>query len=425
MSLILKASVLPKQAEYITSDAPTALYAGGIGAGKTISNVVLAIKLMTDFPGIDLLVCAPTYGMLRDTTMREFVDRCPAQLIEQFNTGIYPECVFYPNHGRRSTARFRSFDDPGKPKGITIGAALIDEVTEMKKEILQEIENRLRQEGMPNYLRMSTNSDETDHYVYLDYVLPVLEGKVTKADIHFITTTSYENFLLPANTIARLRKMAITRPGYHMQKVMGMWGNFKEGNIGAFEETDGFSSAYRVAFIDGSYSDKKATDRTAVSIVAFVPLSGRDNIYWPIEFTGMSWEKSITDPDVIREMLLFLDLHKPIESCLESQLGDSTKVFIDSFREMEKSMGLSVRNHWTWFHQTQNKHQRIMFDVAGNKDRIRVLKGTSSVYLNKVISYVKNAAHEDEIDSLAGGINLWRTSKALAEFIRRLERQKR
>lgn len=419
----LHARLLSKQAEYVLSTAPTALYCGGVGAGKTISSVVLAIKLATDYPGIDILICAPTYAMLRDTVMREFAQRCPPVLLAEFRQGIYPEAVFQKNAGRQSTIRFRSFDDPGKPKGITVGAVLIDEVTEMQEPILEEILRRLRQEGMPNYLRMTTNADSKLHYVYRQYVEPVEKGEITKADIHYIHTTSFENFLLPENALDRLRKLEKLRPAHYMRSVLGMWGDFSEDRIGAFESVPEFSSVYRVAFIDGSFSDRAKSDRTAVSIVSFVQQPGRENRYWPIEFTGRSWEKSVTDSNVINELLLFLDQHRPVETCLESQLGDSTKIFIDRFREAEKNLKLGVKNHWTQFHQTKNKHERIMFDVAGNKDRLYVLAGTDAAYLNSVVNYSKGAPHEDEIDSLAGAVNLWRTSTALAEFIRRVERK--
>lgn len=419
----LKASLLPKQAEYVTSTAPVALYAGGVGAGKTIANVILAIKLALDYPGIDGLVVAPTYAMLRDAVMREFSERCPPQLLESFTQGIYPEAVFHPNRGRRSTIRFRAFDDAGKPKSITVGFVIVDEVTEMAAPVLAEIRRRIRQAGMPNFLRMTTNPDSKMHYVYIDFVEPFERGTVPVSDTHYIHTTTFENFMLPKTYVDQQRKLERTHNAHYMRSILGLWGDFDTEAIGAFEVVDEWSSIYRVAFIDSSFSDRAKSDRTAVAVVSFIPLEGRENLYWPIEFTGKSWEKSITNDEVINELLLFLDAHRPVESCLESQLGDSTKVFIDRFRDAEKQLKLDIKNHWTVFHQTRNKHERIMFDVAGNKDRIRVLKNTDPQFLNMIVNYTKGVAHEDEADSLAGAINQWRTSTALAEFIRRVERK--
>lgn len=421
----LRASLLPKQAEYITSKAPIALYCGGVGAGKTIANVILIIDLALRYPGIEILACAPTYGMLRDTLMREFRNRCPDFLLEAFREGIYPEAVFQKVNGKQSTVRFRSFDNAGKPKGITVGAVIADEITEFPEDVVDEILRRLRQEGMPNFFRMTTNPDSKLHYIYRRYVEPVELGEATSADIHYIHTTSFENFLLPKVFLDQLRKMKKLRPGHYMRSVLGEWGDFHEDRIGAFEEVPGFSSMYRVAFIDTSFSDKKSSDRTTCSIVSYVPQPGRQEKLWPIEFTGRTWEKSISNQDVQTELLLFLDQHKPIETQLESQLAESSKLFIDSLKDSERRLSLGVKNHWTVFHQTKNKHERIMLHVAGNKDRLKVLAGTEPAYLNGVVNYAKGAAHDDEIDSLASAVNLWRTSSALAEFIRRMERVKK
>lgn len=414
--------MLPKQAEYVESTSRVALYSGGVGAGKTIANVISAIRLAILYPGIDILICAPTYGMLRDTVMREFRERCPTILLDSFTTGIYPEAIFKPNNGRKSTVRFRAFDDIGKPKGITIGAAFVDEVTEMKEGVLQEIRRRLRQKGMPNYLRMSTNPDSKLHYIYQQFVEPAEKQIVPKIKIHYIHTTSFENFMLPPDYLEDLRDMEKTLPAHYMRSVLGEWGDFNEDRIGAFQEIEAFTTGYRVAFIDTSFSDKLKSDRTSVSIVAFSPQQGFDKKYWPIEFTGKSWNRPITDPNVIRDMLLFLDQYLPIETCMESQIGDysTSRAFIAPFKEQEVQLGLKTKNYWTVFHQTRNKHERIMLNIAGNKDRIRVLKGTDPAYLNMIVNYTKNADHDDEPDSLAGGIHLWQNSEALKAYIRRL-----
>lgn len=411
----LRAALLPKQAEYVNTAAPVALYAGGVGAGKTIANVILAIRLAIEFPGIDILVAAPTYAMLRDTVMREFQNRCPRGLLSDFRIGIYPEAVFHPNRGRVSTIRFRSFDDPGKPKGITIGAAIIDEITEMSEDILEEIIKRLRQNGMPCLLRLTTNPDSKTHYVFTRFVEPALNGA---PEIKYIQVSSFDNFTLPKSYFAHLARIKELRPGHYRRSVLGEWGDFFEDRIGPFATVPAFVSPYRVAFIDTSFSDRKSSDKTSVAITEMVPVHGKEKEYWPIHFTGKSWQQSITNPDVIRELLFFLDQFHPIETCLESQLADSTQLFIDRFRLAEKEMGLQIKNHWTVFHQTRNKHERIMFDVAGNKDRMFVLDGTDTSFLNGVVNYTKNAQHDDEPDSLAGAVDLWRTSKALAQYIR-------
>ncbi len=191
--------------------------------------------------------------------------------------------------------------------------------------------------------------------------------------------------------------------------------------IGAFRTIPKFTSQYLVAFIDSSYSDKRKSDHTACAIVGFVANPAQPKNYWNIEFTGMSWEKSITNADVIRDLLNFLHKFQPIDTCLESQLGDSTQIFIDKLIQTEKDMKLEPRNHWTWKHQKSNKHERISMSVDANKDRIFVLDGTNQSYLKYIMDYSKGETHDDEPDSLAGGIDLWQNSKALAQYAHAFE----
>jgi len=425
MEVELQVKLLPKQAEYVTSTSDIAIYHGGVGAGKSIADVVLAIKLAIENPGIDILACSPTYGMLRDTIMREFKERCPRVLLAKLTTGIYPEAVFIPSaNGRQSTIRFRAFDDVLKPKGITVGAAIIDEVTGMKEDVLGEVFRRVRQDGMPNHIRLTTNPDSKLHYVYKRFVEPAENGAIAKDMLHSIHTTSFENGYLPENYIRQLRQLKVTRPGEYMRSVLGMWGEWDENSIGAFEKIPAFTAPYLVAFLDTSFSDSTVSDRTALAIVGFVPQHGRENRYWPIEFTGESWQKSVSHPDVIEGVIRFLDRFHPIEVLFESQLGDSTQVFIDRFREMERRLGVSPKNHWTILHQTKNKHERIMLEVAGNKDRMKVLADTSPDFLNRVVSYTKKADHDDEPDALAGAVNGWRTSKNLRDYMLRAEKMR-
>lgn len=426
MKVNISARLLPKQIEYVESTSDIAVYTGGVGAGKTIANVTLAIRLAIQHPGIDILVCCPTYGMLKDTILFEFMARCPGVLLNQKRTalrGIYPVATFVPIMGRESTIRFRAFDTPGKPKGITVGTAIIDEVTETDQKVLGEIIRRVRQDGMPNYIRLSTNPDSKLHYVYQQYIEPADLGLLPKNRLHKIHTTSYDNYLLPASYMRNLEQLKVTQPGEYLRMVMGEWGDFDEEAIGAFPKIPAFTSPYLVAFLDTSFSDSTVSDRTALSVVGFVPQNSKASQFWPIEFTGKAWQKSITNTDVIREMILFLDRFKPVEVCVESQLGDSTQIFIDRFREMERSLGVSPKNHWTVLHQTKNKHERIMLEVAGNKDRMSVLEDTEPSYLNPVVSYKKKIKHEDEIDSLAGAIDRWRNSPVLREYIRLTERR--
>lgn len=418
--MIFKANVFAKQHQFIHSTAATATYCGGIGAGKSIADVLTALYWGYTYPGIDMLLCASTYAMLRDTILREFKIHCPPIFLKRLTEGPYPEAVLDFGRGE-SMLRFRAFDDAFKPRSLTIGGLIVDEAIGLNELTIDALLDRLRQNGMPNYARFSTNADSRNHYFFKRFVLPALEMQAPVSELEYIHTISFDNTRLPENYVARLQALEKNRPLYYRRMVLGEWGELDEDQIGAFPTVPGFTAKYLVAFLDTSFSDSTVSDRTAISIVGFVQNYAQKQNFWKIEFTGKAWQKSVTNTEVINDMIRFIDQFKPIEVCVESQLGDSTQIFIDRFKQAEKDLKV-MKNHWSVKHQTKNKHERIMLHVAGNKDRMSVVQNTAPEYLNPIIGYHKGVDHEDEIDSLAGAIDLWQNSPNLKNFIYAAER---
>jgi len=185
--------------------------------------------------------------------------------------------------------------------------------------------------------------------------------------------------------------------------------------LGAFMSVPLWDCQYCLAFIDSSFSEKKGTDRTSVAIVGV----SKDLII----FTGMSWQHSIADHQIRIEMLDFLNIYTPIETVFESQLGDSTIFFIDAFKQDEAKY--EVKNLWTWKHQSRNKHERIMATITSQKESMRILEGTQQAFSIGVSRYHKDVDHDDEADSLAGGVEALGTSEIIAEYVKALNILKR
>lgn len=185
--------------------------------------------------------------------------------------------------------------------------------------------------------------------------------------------------------------------------------------IGAFETTDNWDAQYCVAFIDPSFSDKTDTDATAVAIVGAA--KGK------LIFTGMKFPKSISDASTRRAILDFLQRFMPIETVIESQLADTSIFFIDAFKADEAMY--PVKQLWTIKRQFRNKHERIAATVIANKPSMLILSGTQQEYSIAVSRYYKGAAHNDEIDALAGAIEHLASSPIIAEYARAVEVLKR
>jgi len=280
------------------------------------------------------------------------------------------------------------------------------------------LDDTIRKEG--SLILICLNPRNASDYLYDEFV------KQDRPEVLKININILENPF--ATEVSKDKARRLRERNYKAYKHIYL-GELEEGGetIGAFQKVDKFTAEYLVAFIDTSFSDANDSDKTSLSIVGFSINDYDDVKQCPIEFTGISWQKSVTNPDVIREMLLFLDKYKPIETCVESNLGGKGLAanIIDGFKSMENILNLRIKNHWTTFHQSGIKHERIMDKVGANKTRIFVLKDTEPEYLNPIIGYTKRNKHEDEIDSLAGAINLWLTSDNLKNYIYQYEQLKK
>src|SRR4051812_14495035 len=93
------------QLKFWASRARWRLFVGGVGSGKTRAGCVEILRQPAGSTG---MVLAPTYPMLRDATLRTFLDLARgAGVLASFNKGEMVARL----HGNR-TVLFRSADNP-------------------------------------------------------------------------------------------------------------------------------------------------------------------------------------------------------------------------------------------------------------------------------------------------------------------------
>ena len=207
---------LPHQDDFIFSDKRYILQSGGVGSGKTYSIVLKTIKLLIENPGILILVGAQTYPLLRDTTMREFFNLIPEQLIESYHKTN--------NHLKlknKSEVIFRAFDDPNKLKSLNLGAVGIEEMTDIKEDIFKMLRTRLRQPGKPHVLYGATNPDTFGNWVYKNFIDDPIENSGV------IYSSSADNHFLPIEYLHDLDTLKKTNPEYYDRMVSGKWGTLE------------------------------------------------------------------------------------------------------------------------------------------------------------------------------------------------------
>jgi phage terminase large subunit len=128
-----------KQFAFVTCNERFTAFIGGIGSGKTHAGAVKSLRHIE--PGTLGLVVAPTYPMLRDATLRTFIE-VAERGIADFHKGemrIVADCG--------GEVLFRSADTPDRLRGPNIAWAWIDEAALCPKQTWDIVIGRLRQHG--------------------------------------------------------------------------------------------------------------------------------------------------------------------------------------------------------------------------------------------------------------------------------------
>ncbi len=147
-----------QQYRFVTSQANLSAFVAGIGAGKTYAGAVKAV-IESNGPTLGMIV-APTYGMLRDSTLRTFQD-VAGDLIINFNQS---SMIIKTKGG--GEILLRSADNSEHLRGPNLNWVWIDEgglTTEMTWSICI---GRLRADGAFGKLWVTTTPKGKRNWVY-------------------------------------------------------------------------------------------------------------------------------------------------------------------------------------------------------------------------------------------------------------------
>jgi hypothetical protein len=123
---------------------------GAKQSGKTEGAALALMRLISQCPGEEFLILAPTYKKLHDSTLRKFKELC--SLVPGF---LVPSTEKYRPHSTEMKAElvaangatifYRSADKLSGLEGMTLRAAWIDEAQHIDEDVVDEIRyNRLR-----------------------------------------------------------------------------------------------------------------------------------------------------------------------------------------------------------------------------------------------------------------------------------------
>jgi len=129
----------PAQRRFWHSGALHRLFVGGVGAGKTRAGCVEVLRQPAGSVG---MVLAPTYPMLRDATLRTFLDLAQrGNLVKQWHKA---EMTVELIDGK--LVMFRSADNPDRLRGPNLGWFYLDEAAMMPADVWTIMLGRLRLE---------------------------------------------------------------------------------------------------------------------------------------------------------------------------------------------------------------------------------------------------------------------------------------
>ena len=150
--------LLPKQEEFVMSERRYNLFSGGFGGGKTFAVILKTLKSLLEYPGNLGLLGRMTYGDLRDTVQRDFMEVCPKFWIKSYLKSEHKLILF-----NGSELLFRHLDKVSEQeiKSLNLGFFAIDQAEQVTEPVYLALKGRLRREKSNQQGFMSSNPANT------------------------------------------------------------------------------------------------------------------------------------------------------------------------------------------------------------------------------------------------------------------------
>jgi PBSX family phage terminase large subunit len=211
--------VLPKQLQFIQSEAREVGYSGAWRAGKSRA-LCYKIAAKAQIPGNLCVLCRATLTSLRETTLRALLEP------EGDLPPVLPKGSYTHNqtkhlvdiHGGGEILYF-GFDRSKAVKGLTAGTIGIDEAVEITADQYEWLMGRLTHKADHNHqLCWATNPGSPSHFLYKRFYK---DKEPTRELIH---TTAYDNVFLPQDYLDYLDTLTGL---YRDRYVLGRWVAFE------------------------------------------------------------------------------------------------------------------------------------------------------------------------------------------------------
>lgn len=139
------------QCDFVDSDADEKALCGGVGSGKSYAGAVATYLEILEQPGIVWLVTAPTYTILKDATVRTYLEVIPEDLIADFNRADLNLRLV-----NGSEVLFRSAHNPERLVALNVGGWHCDEAALISEDAFKRGLGRVRQPGYRTKIFLTT-----------------------------------------------------------------------------------------------------------------------------------------------------------------------------------------------------------------------------------------------------------------------------
>ena len=377
-SLTFEYRLYPQQDDFVHSQKRHAAFIGGIGSGKTYAGAVRALNESLRMPGLGMVV-APTYPMLRDSTLRTFRQVAGEALVD-FNRSEMRGVMV-----TGSEIIFRSADDPDHLRGPNIGWAWIDEGAMCSGDVWLIVLGRLR-EGLGR--AWVTSTPRGLNWVYETFV------QNANDDSAIFRATTRANVFLPAEF---LKTVETSYVGDFKRQELG--GEFVTLGAGMFKleslkVVDAAPSGLRwVRSWDLAASVKTTADYTVGARCAFAD----DGTLWIGDVRRGRWEW----PDA-RRIILDTARSEP-----GTEIGVEKVAFqLAAIQELMREPSL-VNTTIREIEIDRDKVSRAMpWAARAEADKVRLVAGEWNRAFRDEVAAFPEGTHDDQVDAVSGAVQM-------------------
>lgn len=220
---LIQYRALPSQRRFLNLAERFKGFSGPVGAGKSTALCYEALRLAHRNPGCVGLIGAPTYGVLRDVTLRAFLEHCESLGIEyQLNRSEFTLLL----RDAGSQVLFRSMDSAERLRGSNLAWFGVDELSYCKEEAWVRLEARLRDPAASRMAGFGVWTPKGFDWVYRRFCGERVEG------YGLVEAQPFENrFILERTPDYYERLKASYDDGFYEQEVLGKYRNVRSGQV--------------------------------------------------------------------------------------------------------------------------------------------------------------------------------------------------